>query len=41
MAAKKSNQPSRRQRRRMRFQQILFGLLAFVIIAAFIVSLVA
>jgi len=39
MSKSKSNQPSRRQNRKIRFQQIMFGLIAFIIIASFIVSM--
>jgi hypothetical protein len=32
---------SKRQSRKMRMQQIVFGVIAFIIIASFIVSLIA
>jgi len=41
MARKKSHKPSGRQRRRMRFQQVLFIGFAVLIIATFVLSLFA
>jgi hypothetical protein len=41
MARKKSRKPSKRQRRRMRFQQVLFIGFAVMIIATFVISLFA
>lgn len=39
MSNNKTNKPNRRQSRKIRFQQIMFGLIAFIIIASFIVSM--
>jgi len=41
MARKKTRQPSKRQRRRMRFQQVLFVGFAILLIATFVLSLFA
>jgi hypothetical protein len=42
MTAKRKKAPkiSRRQRRRIRIQQIIFALIAIVVIASFLVSLI-
>jgi hypothetical protein len=38
---KKSPQLSRRQRRRIRIQQIIFAVIALVVIASWVISLIA
>jgi hypothetical protein len=43
MAKKKKKRPqiNRRKRRRIQFQQLVFGIIAFIIIASFVISLIA
>jgi hypothetical protein len=41
MPPKKPRQPSKRVRRRIRFQQILFATFAIILLTSFIVSLFA
>jgi hypothetical protein len=41
MAKKKRPPVSQRQARRMRTQQIIFGIIAFIVIASFVISLIA
>jgi len=38
--SKKSTKTSKRQVRKLRFQQFMFGLIAVIIIASFIVSMI-
>jgi len=39
MSKNKANKPTQRQTRKIRFQQVMFGLIAFIIIASFIASM--
>jgi len=41
MSSNKPRQPSKRVRRKIRFQQILFAAFAIIVLASFVVSLFA
>lgn len=41
MSKKKAKSPSKHQMRKLRTQQVIFGFIAFIIIASFIVSMIS